>query len=148
MPGEYGQVGSYITHLKMVLPDGTVKEIGEDQPGVLQKVRSSYGTFGIVTEVTFKVRALQPMAVHHETYAIEEFVDRIPELFTAGQSIMLYLFPFENLVTLEFRRYKPHAEGEPHRVARPLRNYSWATAGPVFCARGAGGVPGRAMRSQ
>jgi hypothetical protein len=48
---------------------------------------------------------------------------------------MLYLFPFENLVTVEFRRYNPAAEGEPNRVAWPLRNYMWATAGPAFCAR-------------
>jgi len=148
MPGEFGQVGSYITRLKMVLPDGTVAEIGEDQPEVMQKVRSSYGTFGIVVEVTFKVRALLPMSVHHETYPIEEFVDRLPEMLTAGQSIMLYLFPFENLVTIEFRRYNPQAEGEPNRVAWPLRNYMWATAGPAFCARVEEDVPLPGLRYQ
>src|SRR5215470_3286265 len=94
MPGEYGQVGSYITHLKMVLPDGTVKEISAGQPDELQKVRSSYGTFGIVTEVTFQVRAMQPLAVHHQTYSTADFVERLPELLTSGESIMLYLFPF------------------------------------------------------
>jgi len=46
MPGEFGQVGSYITGLKMVLPDGTVKEITAAQSDELQRVRSSYGTFG------------------------------------------------------------------------------------------------------
>jgi FAD/FMN-containing dehydrogenase len=135
MPGEFGQVGSYITRLKMVLPDGTVKEIGQDNGEELQKVRSSYGTFGIITEVTFQVRPQTPLAVHHETYRIEEFVDRLPEMLTAGESIMLYLFPFEDLVTIEFRRYRPDTEGEPNRVAWPLRNYMWATAGPAFCAR-------------
>jgi FAD/FMN-containing dehydrogenase len=141
MPGEFGQVGSYVTHLKMVRPDGTIEEIGEDRPELLQNVRSSYGTFGIVTEVTFRVRPIIPMAVHHETYGIEEFVDRLPELLTAGQSIMLYLFPFENLVTVEVRRYNPGAKGDPNRVAWPLRNYMWATAGPAFCARVEEDVP-------
>jgi FAD/FMN-containing dehydrogenase len=148
MPGEFGQVGSYITRLKMVLPDGTVTEVGEDQPEVMQKVRSSYGTFGVVVEVTFRVRALQPMAVHHETYPIEEFVDRLPEMLTAGQSIMLYLFPFEDLVTIEFRRYNPQAVGDPNRVAWPLRNYMWATAGPAFCARVEEDVPLPGLRYQ
>jgi hypothetical protein len=111
-------------------------------------VRSSYGTFGIVTEVTFKVRALTPMAVHHETYAIEEFADRLPEILTAGQSIMLYLFPFDNLVTIEFRRYNPEAQGEPNRVAWPLRNYMWATAGPAFAARVEEDVPVKKLRYQ
>lgn len=135
MPGEFGQVGSYITALKMVLPDGSVKEIGEAQEEELQKVRSSYGTFGVITEVTYKIRAMQPLAVHHETYPVAEFLDRLPELLTSGESIMIYLFPFEDLVTIEFRRYNPSAEGEPNRVAWPLRNYMWATAGPAFCAR-------------
>src|SRR6266404_9877701 len=31
MPGEFGQVGSYITGVKMVLPDGGVREIGPAQ---------------------------------------------------------------------------------------------------------------------
>jgi len=135
MPGEFGQVGSYITGLRMVLPDGSVREIGQAQEEELQNVRSSYGTFGIVTEVTYKVRALQPLAVHHETYSTAEFVDRLPEMLTSGHSMMLYLFPFEDRVTIEFRRYNPTAEGEPNRVAWPLRNYMWATAGPAFCAR-------------
>ena len=141
MPGEFGQVGSYISRLKMVLPDGSIQEIGEDQPEVLQKVRSSYGTFGIVTEVTFRVRPQIPLAVHHETYHIDEFVDRLPELLVSGESIMLYLFPFEDLVTVEFRRYHPEAGGEPDRVVWPLRNYMWATAGPAFCARVEEDVP-------
>jgi FAD/FMN-containing dehydrogenase len=148
MPGEFGQVGSYVTRLKMVLADGTVEEIGEDQPEVLRNVRSSYGNFGIVTEVTFRVRALLPLAVHHETYTIEEFADRLPEILMAGQSVMLYLFPFDNLVTIEFRRYNPGAHGEPNRVAWPLRNYLWATAGPAFAARVEEDVPVKDLRYQ
>src|SRR4051794_28843103 len=80
MPGEFGQVDSYVTRVKMVLPDGSVKEIGEDQPEVLRNVRSSYGTFGIVTEVTYRIRPLQPLAVHHETYSTADFVKRLPAL--------------------------------------------------------------------
>jgi FAD/FMN-containing dehydrogenase len=148
MPGEFGQVSSYIVGLTMVLPDGSVRQLGAPEAEELQKVRSSYGTFGIVTEVTFMVRALQPMAVHHETYPVAEFVDRLPEMLTSGNSIMLYLFPFEDLVTVELRRYNPSATGEPNRVAWPLRNYMWATAGPAFCARVEEDVPLPGLRYQ
>src|SRR5262245_53818613 len=141
MPGEFGQVGSYVTRLKMLHPDGSLQEIGEDQPDLLQMVRSSYGTFGIVTEVTFRVRPQTPLAVHHETYSTQEFTNRLPALLNSGDSIMLYLFPFEDLVTVERRRYNPTAEGDPNRVAWPLRNYMWATAGPAFCARVEQDVP-------
>src|ERR1019366_3209072 len=41
MPGEYGQVNSYIKNIKMVLPSGDLLEVGDDDPVLLQKVRSS-----------------------------------------------------------------------------------------------------------
>jgi FAD/FMN-containing dehydrogenase len=130
MPGEYGQVDSYITDIKMVLPSGELLEINESQPEVLRKVRSSYGTFGIITQATFRVRPIQPMAVHHETFALEEFVEKLPELKARNESMMYYIFPFDNLITIEFRRYNPGASGDPNRTAWPLRNYMWGTVGP------------------
>src|SRR6202050_3757011 len=51
MPGEYGQVGSYVSRVKMVLPSGDLLEVTDAQPELMQKVRASYGTFGIVYEV-------------------------------------------------------------------------------------------------
>src|SRR6185369_7911224 len=56
MPGEFGQVNSYVTRIKMVLPSGDLLEVSDDQPELMQLVRSSYGTFGIVYEATFRVR--------------------------------------------------------------------------------------------
>ncbi len=133
MPKEYGQVGSYITNIKMVLPSGELLEVNESQPELLCKVRSSYGTFGVITEATFRIRPIQPMAVHHETLALEEFIQKLPELKARNESMMYYLFPFKNLITIEFRKYNPGASGEPNRIIWPLRNYMWATAGPRFC---------------
>jgi hypothetical protein len=133
MPGEYGQVGSYVTGIKMVLPSGELLEVNEKQPELLRQVRSSYGTFGIITEATFRVRPIQPMAVHHETFALEEFVQKLPELKARNESMMYYIFPFANLITVEFRKYNPGASGDPNRIVWPLRNYMWGTAGPRFC---------------
>jgi FAD/FMN-containing dehydrogenase len=135
MPGEFGQVGSYVSRIKMVLPSGDLLEVTEDQPELIQQVRSSYGTFGIIYEVTFRVRPIIPMAVRHQTYAIDDFVKRLPELQASGESLMFYLFPFEDLVTVEFRHYNPDASGPANRTAWPLRNYLWATAGPAVCAQ-------------
>ena len=62
--GEYGQVGSYITGVKMVLPSGDLLEVSEEtDPDLMQLVRSSYGLFGIIYEVTYKIRPLTPMHV-------------------------------------------------------------------------------------
>jgi FAD/FMN-containing dehydrogenase len=135
MPGEYGQVGSYISRIKMVLPSGDLLEVTDDQPELMQKVRSSYGTFGIVCEATLRVRRIQPMAVHHETFTLDDFVKKLPDLKAGGDSLMFYIYPFENLITVEFRRYNPGASGIPNRYSWPLRNYLWGNAGPAVCAQ-------------
>jgi hypothetical protein len=135
MPGEYGQVGSYITRIKMVLPSGELLEVTDAQPDLMRLVRSSYGTFGIVCEATYRIRPIVPLAVRHETYSLEDFAAKLPSLMTSGESLMYYIFPFDNLVTIEFRHYNLTAKGSPDRHIWPLRNYLWATAGPLFCSR-------------
>jgi hypothetical protein len=135
MPGELGQVNSYVSSIKMVLPSGELLEVTDDQTEQMQLARSSYGTFGIVYEATFRVKPVAPMAVHHETFTLEDFTSRLPELKARGESMMFYIFPFDNLITVEFRHYNPGASGDPNRIAWPLRNYMWATAGPLFCSQ-------------
>ncbi len=134
-PGEYGQVGSYVIGVKMVLPNGDLLEVTEAaQPDLMQKIRSSYGLFGIIYEVTYKIRPLTPMHVHHKSYSLQEFLAALPELKALNYSIMYYMFPFSNKVTVEFRKYNPGATGEPNRTAWPLRNFVWGSAGPKLAA--------------
>src|SRR5215813_6899469 len=84
MPGELGQVNSYVTRIKMVLPSGDLLVVDDSQTDLMQKVRSSYGTFGIVYEATFRIRKIVPMAVRHETYSLQEFTAKLPQLKTRG----------------------------------------------------------------
>lgn len=131
--GQYGQVGSYVTGVKMVLPSGELLEItGDAQPDLMQKVRSSYGLFGIIYEVTYKIRPLTPMHVHHKTFSLEDFVAALPDLKALNNSMMFYIFPFDNKITIEFRKDNPGATGEPNRAAWAIRNHIWGTSGPKF----------------
>ncbi|HEY4354263.1 MAG TPA: FAD-dependent oxidoreductase [Acidobacteriaceae bacterium] len=132
-PGEFGQVGSYITGVKMVLPNGDLVEITEaGQPDLMQKIRSSYGLLGVVYEVTYKVKPLTPMAVHHKTFSLADFITALPDLWQLGYSMMYYMFPFDDKITVEFRKYNPDATGEPNHCAWALRNHIWGTSGPKF----------------
>jgi len=93
MPGEHGQVGSYVIGVKMVLPSGDLLEVTEDRdPALMQKMRSSYGTFGIIYEVTYRIRKLLPLDVHHKTFTLEEFTKTLPELLSLNYSMMFYIF--------------------------------------------------------
>ncbi len=131
MPSEYGQVGSYIIAVKMVLPNGDLLEATEEgQPELMQKVRASYGTFGIIYEVTFRIRPLTPMGVYHQTFRLEDFVRQLPELKARNHSMMFYMFPAARKITVEFRKYNPGASGKPFRFGWKLRNFAWGRAGP------------------
>jgi hypothetical protein len=136
MPGEFGQVSSYCTRMKLVLPSGKLLEASDDSdPELMKMLRSSYGTFGVVTEATFRIRRIQPMEVFHETFTVNDFSARLPELWARGYSMMYYMFLFDDLVTVEFRKYNPKARGKPDEHVWPLRNYLWSQAGPRTCAQ-------------
>jgi FAD/FMN-containing dehydrogenase len=133
-PGEYGQVGSYVTAVKMVLPPGELLAVSDEQPELMQKVRASYGTFGIIYEVTFRVKPVVPLSVHHKTFSIDDFVKTLPDLKKLGYAMMYYLFPAEDLVTVEFRKYNPGVQGDPDRHVWALRNYFWGKVAPKLAA--------------
>jgi len=114
MPGEFGQVGSYVIGVKMVLPSGDLLEVTEDgDPELMKQIRCSYGTFGVVYEVTFRIRPLVPMAVHHRTFTVKEFFAALPELRKLNYSMFFYMFLFTDQITVEFRKYNPGATASP-----------------------------------
>ena len=131
MPGEFGQVCSYAIGLKLVTPAGDLIEVTEEDPELLQVMRSSYGLLGIVYEATFRVKPLQAMSVYHVSYRREEFERQLPTLWEKGESMMLYLFPFLDRVTVEFRKYVAD-DSPPNRFIWRFRNYAWKTVGPTY----------------
>lgn len=133
MPGEFGQACSYAVALKMVTPAGEVVEVTEEQPELLQAVRTSHGLLGIIYEATFRVKPLRSMAVHHETYSLAEFAEQLPALKAGGESIMMYIDPFLDTVTVELRRYRE--DKDPARARSwqwRLRNLVWSVLAPYF----------------
>jgi FAD/FMN-containing dehydrogenase len=133
MPGEFGMVGSYITGVRMILPDGSDREFNDAiDPDMMRLVRASYGTFGIVHEVTYRIRELRHLKVYHETFTVEDFIGRLSELTARNQAMMYYLFPFEDRITVEFRAYQPDLSPTPNRTAWFLRNLGWANLAPRF----------------
>jgi FAD/FMN-containing dehydrogenase len=147
MPGEYGQVGSYVIGLKMVLPSGDLLEVTDaTDPDLMKQIRCSYGTFGIVYEVTFRIRPMTPMAVHHKTFSVSEFVAALPELKKLNYSMMFYMFLYTDRISVEFRRYNPQATGDPNRQIWDIRNYFWGTAGPKFAHDTEANIPDPSVR--
>jgi FAD/FMN-containing dehydrogenase len=150
MPGEFGQANSYCVAMKMVTPSGEILEVDESDPGLLQAARSSYGLFGVVYEATFKVQPLQAMQVEHKSFKLDEYLEKLPELFGRGQSIMTYLFPYLDRISVELRRYTGPADKAAKPASRfplwPIRNYFWKTLMPSVGAAVERYVPPRGLR--
>jgi hypothetical protein len=147
MPGEFGQVCSYAIGMKMVTPAGEVVEVTEEEPELLQAMRSSYGLFGIIYEVTFRVKPLRSMAVRHKTYRLNAFDQDLPALKERGESMMMYINPFINRITVEFRRYRD--DKDPHQASTwqwRLRNYAWGKLGPYVSYLATKYVPMKSLR--
>ena len=147
MPAEYGQVSSYCTRIKMVLPSGEILDANEESdPELMKMLRCSYGTFGIVTEATFSIRPIRPMEVFHETFTVKEFAKQLPQLWARGYSMMYYMFLFDELVTVEFRKYNPRAKGKPDERPWEVRNQLWSDIGPQTCFRIERDIENRSVR--
>jgi FAD/FMN-containing dehydrogenase len=57
---EFGQVGSYLTQMKWVAPDGSLQQASEtSNPALMRVMRGSYGLCGIVYEATFRIKPLE-----------------------------------------------------------------------------------------
>jgi len=135
MPGEFGQVCSYATAIKMVTPQGECIEINESEPELLRIARSSYGLFGIIHEVTFKVRPVQSMALRHKSYTLDEFIQALPALINRPdfeqESMMFYFFQFLNEIVVEFRKYIDKNTTQPTGTWQwKLRNWTWKNLAP------------------
>lgn len=142
--GEFGIVSSYAIGMKAVLPNGDVLEVTEAQPELLQAMRTSFGLLGIVFEVTFRTKPLRAMAVYHEIHRVGDIEQKLPELKARGESMMYYLFPFQDRMAIEFRRY---GEGPPRkRSLWRVRNLAWRTVIPGFGGFVRRFVPGRIVR--
>jgi FAD/FMN-containing dehydrogenase len=147
MPGEFGQVASYATSIKMITPAGELVEITEADGELMQVTRSSYGLFGVVYEVTFKVRPLVPMRVYHKHYTFDRFAEELPALWALGESIMMYINPFTDTILVEFRKY--HDELAGHKVTNwqwKLRNAIWSHYAPLYGYLVTRFVPGRGLQ--
>ena len=131
MPGEFGQVSSYATAIKMVTPSGEIMDVTEEDPELLQATRASYGLLGIVCEVTFRVKPLEQVAVEHRNYSLDDFVEQFPDLIARRESMMLYIYPFLNSVTVEFLKYSDDTRS-PNRLVWKIRNFLFRTGAGGF----------------
>ena len=131
--------------MKLIAPAGEVMKVTDAQPDLLNLMRSSYGLLGVVYEVTIRVRAIRPFSVDYRSCELQEFIQHLPKLADNGRALKLYLMPFRDRVTAEFRRYDPNLKlnaGLPWK----LRSWTWRTALPSLAHSITASMPIRPLR--
>ncbi|MBK5197427.1 MAG: FAD-binding protein [Methyloceanibacter sp.] len=130
-PGGFGQISSYVTGVRLVAPNGKLREITErDDPKEMQLIRSSYGLFGIIYEVTIKVRPTTALSVRHYSLSIDNFRRYYPIYKARGFAVMYYIFPYVKRVLVELRKDNPEVPPTSRR-RWSYRNRFWRKYGPA-----------------
>jgi hypothetical protein len=96
----------------------------------MQIIRSSYGLFGIVYEVTMRVRPTTSLSVRHYSLSLEHFRKYFPIYKARGYAVMYYIFPYVKRVLVELRKDNPDAEPNS-RYRWVYRNRFWRKYGPA-----------------
>lgn len=158
-PGEFGQVCHDAVGMRLITPRGERQYLKEGDRD-FDALRCSYGLFGIVTEVTYRVYPLEYISLKHEKVKPED-----GEAFTSRElrkhfhawldkdqagndrnAVFLYLFPYRDRIAAEVRT-KPATGGEPHdqSVRLGIRNHFWGKAAHIW-EKFARRLPGEARR--
>jgi hypothetical protein len=70
------------------------------------------------------------MHVHHTTNSLADCLTVMPDFQALDYSVVYYLFPFVDKITVEFRKYNPSATDDPDHFPGMIRNQLWGTTGP------------------
>lgn len=124
-PGEPGQVCHDVVGMRLVRPDGEVCEVTHDDPD-FEALRCSYGLFGVVTAVTFRVFPHQYIAIEHREVPLARFETLTGE-WLSNNALFLYLFPYAKQphVMAELRRKEGALSGDERSFRLEARNYFW-----------------------
>lgn len=113
---EYGSIKDNITSARVVLPTGEVREFSGKELG--DYIADTEGITGIITEVTVKLRAMEPEV--HRALAF-------PDARTAGQFLQavsarklpLWSLTLLNPESIRMKKRLPHRHGHPYEEANP-----------------------------
>jgi L-gulonolactone oxidase len=131
-PGGFGQVSSYVTAVRLVTPQGKLREITEaENPKEMQIIRSSYGLLGIIYEVTIKMRPTTALAVRHYSLSLANFKKYFPIYKARGFAVMYYIFPYVKRVIVELRKDNPEVAPKS-RLRWAYRNRFWRKYAPAI----------------
>ena len=133
-PSGLGQVSSTVIRVRLVNARGDVEEITEaSDPDKMRAVRSSYGLFGPIFEVSFRIQRQSVLAYSHESFKLTSLPSR-DELFGGADGVLGFSLPYSDRIVVERRRIL--GETAPisrfSRLKRLLRDRLWENKASFF----------------
>lgn len=111
---EYGTFKENVVSARMVLPSGDVKSFEGQE--LQDYVADAEGITGIITELTFKIRALEPEV--HRAFAFSDARSIGAALSAIStQKLPVWSITFLNPESLRLKKQLPHRHGHPWEMA-------------------------------
>jgi FAD/FMN-containing dehydrogenase len=127
--GDGAFFASQVRSMRVITPDGKPIEIRRSQQNLLHAFRMSFGTLGIIYEITLNVRPIKPFAVTHRRCSFEQFAGAAEKLSNIDVGLKFYLLPFRDRVYLDLRRYSADARAT-HRIPWKIKDWGESTVLP------------------
>ncbi len=116
------QFASFVVGVKLVTPTGHVMEVSETQnTEYLPAIRSHFGLFGVVCEVTLRVFESQPLQISLHTTEIDAFLDdfegKLQTLKAGYDQVFGMLFPHTRKLFWQCRKFLEPGTPSPGPLA-------------------------------
>jgi L-gulono-1,4-lactone dehydrogenase len=90
-------LSSQIAGVELVLADGTLVAIGEDDAEALRAARVSLGALGVATALTLRVVPAFTLRGVDAPMPLDDVLARLDELFTASEHFEFFCFPYSDV---------------------------------------------------
>jgi Fe-S oxidoreductase/FAD/FMN-containing dehydrogenase len=113
---EYGTFKENVVSARVVLPDGTVRTFEGTE--LDHFVADAEGITGIITELTFRIRALEPEV--HRLFSFPDASSLAGALSgISDQALPLWSITFLNPESIRLKKQLPHRHGHPYEELHP-----------------------------
>jgi hypothetical protein len=128
-----GQVSSTAIGVRLVNADGEVETITEaEDPEKMRAVRSSYGLFGVVFEITFRIERLSILSYSYKSFGLTP-LPGLNELSGGADGVLGLLLPYSNRIVVERRVHSGTAPiSRFSRLKHFLRGKLWENGVSYF----------------
>jgi FAD binding domain len=89
---EFGQVSSYVIGMRWVTPAGDLAEASEQgNPDLLHTMRSSYGLFGVIYEVTLRIKPIETLHLTYLPRPVDDLTqDEVDNLLDSSEGLVCW----------------------------------------------------------